>query len=631
MCGISLIINSQNERVTADQISRMNNKVAHRGPDDEGYFFGEGFALGHRRLSIIDTSSAGHQPMQKDNDWIVYNGMLYNYPDLRDKLVAAGHTFKSNTDTEVILAAYQQWGVHAFERFNGMWAFAIYDAVKQQIILCRDHFGIKPLYYTKAGNLFLAGSEIKQFLVFPECSRVLNTVVTLNFLTRGWLNYSDETFFKNISSLQAGYYLTYDLSSHERQLQQWYSFQQAVVFEDATLQEATEKTRSLFESSVQMRMRSDVPVGSCLSGGVDSSSIISMIYKNGLANNQFTTFSSCYSNKAYDEQVYSDLVTEQTGFASVKVYPSLDDLLEKADLDTLIYHSDQPFSSASHYSEFAIFKAASQQNLKVMLGGQGADEYLCGYPEFFPLFLKELLLTGQYKKALQNIIAKGKHGKGTAGVLKETVAAWFVHPLIGLLKKLFGKSPFPWLQPVYNQLAKDGPLNSTHKNVKQLSIQQITCSSLPYQLHSEDRNAMSFSIEARLPFLDHRLTAYVTGLPAACKIDNGYSKYVLRQAIPGLPDKIRWRKEKLGFAAPDKEWILTQQQTIRKELELAIRETNFFSPDLLTRFDRFVQGKLGYEPIYFRAMTLRRFCKIFNMQQAEDQDRKQKPFAALTA
>ena len=195
MCGISIIVNRENQQVTPDQLKAVTNKVLHRGPDDEGYFFGSHFAFGHRRLSIIDTSPAGHQPMFRGNDCIVYNGMLYNYIELRNELSHLGYSFHSKTDTEVILASYQQWGTNAFGKFNGMWAIGIYDSKLQQLILCRDHFGIKPLHYTISGNLFIAGSEIKQFTALPKFRAVLNYTSTINFLTSGLLNYSSDTFF----------------------------------------------------------------------------------------------------------------------------------------------------------------------------------------------------------------------------------------------------------------------------------------------------------------------------------------------------------------------------------------------------------------------------------------------------
>jgi len=614
MCGISVVINQKNNPVSALQVKGMNDKVIHRGPDDEGYFFGNYFAFGHRRLSIIDTSSAGHQPMHRDKDCIVYNGMLYNYIELRDELISAGYEFQSQTDTEVILAAYQHWATDAFKKFNGMWALAIYDEARQCITLCRDHFGIKPLYYLTSGDLFLAGSEIKQFTALPEFKPVLNQGVAIHFLAHGLLNYSEQTFFSGVSSLNAGHFLQYDLRTHQINSCEWYNLEKSAKPVHTTEEEASAGVKSLFRSSVQLRMRADVKVGSCLSGGVDSSSIVSVIHNGRIANGSFTTFTSCYHDKKYDEQQFSDLVTKQTGYRAVKVFPELQQLVTAGHLDSMLYHQDQPFSSASHYSEFNIFKAAHENDMKVMLDGQGSDEYLCGYPEFFVAYIRELMQRGRFGTALQSIRTKGSHGAGASVVMKDILKTLYGYPLLRVVKNILGKPAFPWMKKEFRIHAKNELIPFGGKNIHDLSIQQVMHSSIPYQLHSEDRNSMMFSVESRLPFLDHRLVEYVVGLPSSFKINKGYSKFILRTALTELPEPIRWRKDKIGFAAPDKEWVSENHSMVRKELESAVNETPFFSPELLNRFDRFIKGELGYEPIYFRAMALNRFCRIFNME-----------------
>ena len=614
MCGISIIINRNNNQVSPETMRNMNDKVIHRGPDDEGYYYGSNFAFGHRRLAIVDTSAAGHQPMQKANDCIVFNGMIYNYIELREELRKAGYTFSSGTDTEVILAAFQHWKTAAFKKFNGMWAFGIYDHAAQTIVLCRDHFGIKPLYYTASGGYFAAASEIKQFTILQGFKPVLNASTTVNFLAKGWLNYSDETFFAGVKSLSAGHYLEYSLQTHQSTVHEWYNLEKAVVPVKDTLENATSTVRNLFHSSVQLRMRSDVKVGSCLSGGLDSSSIVMAVNTQQAANKYFTTFTSCYENKQYDEQQYSDVVTQASGFAAVKVFPDLQRLFTAGDLDTMLYHQDQPFSSASHYSEFNVFKAARENNMTVMLDGQGADEYLCGYPDFFTTYVCELVGRGKIKAAINAVRLKGANGTGSVAVFKDLIKATVLYPLIESVKKILGKPLYPWMSELSRHNAGKRLVNFTAAGIHSRSIEQIVYSSIPYQLHSEDRNAMLFAIESRLPFLDPRLVEYITGLPSNYKINKGYTKYILRQALPELPESIRWRKDKIGFAAPDKEWVLQNHELMRNELDQAVQQTPFFSNLLLQRFDDFVNGKLEYEPIYFRAMALNRFCKIFKMQ-----------------
>ncbi|MBS1596770.1 MAG: asparagine synthase (glutamine-hydrolyzing) [Bacteroidetes bacterium] len=615
MCGISLIINKKNNPVEDSQLRNMNNMVIHRGPDDEGYYHGKNFAFGHRRLSIIDLSQAGHQPMVRDNYCINYNGEIYNYLELIQELTGLGHIFKSHTDTEILLPAYWEWGVKAFDKFNGMWAFMLYDASKQEIILCRDRFGVKPLYYTTVGDLFLAASEIKQFTAIAQFKPILNKEVTVNFLTNGWLNYSEETFFEGVCELRPGHYMIYDLKTHKIKINQWYNLRTAISDSKATEKEATQMVNNLLTDSINLRMRADVNVGSCLSGGIDSSSIVSIIHDKKFANKNFITITSCYKDKQYDEQEFSDAVSKQTGFTSVKVFPQLDQLLDHGQLDKMIYHHDQPFSGASHYSEFSVFDAARKNGVVVLLDGQGSDEYFCGYSEFFSTYTHALFSRGKFAKALQNLREKNNNGNMSIGQLVSAfLKEKYYHPLIKFIKRIISKKDFPWLNPAWEKMARKKVLTFPSNNIKELSIQEILHSSLPYQLHSADRSSMSFSLEVREPFMDYRLIEYVIGLPDAYKIKNGYSKYVLREAVTVLPEPVKSRSHKMGFVAPDKVWMLANKEKIRVQLEEAVQQTKIFSEDLLERFDLFTEGKRAYEPIYFRAISLNRFCKIFKMQ-----------------
>ena len=613
MCGISIAVNRRNNVVAPDFIKNMTDKVIHRGPDDEGYYFGDNFAFGHRRLSIIDLSQTGHQPMKRKHLWITYNGEVYNYLELKDELKSLGHSFQTTSDTEVILAAYDQWDKEAFTRLNGMWSFAIYDSVKNEIILCRDHFGIKPLYFTRTANWFLAGSEIKQFTVFPELKKVLNKKVAANFLVNGSLNYSDETFFQDVHQLRAGHFLRYDLGSHQSKVYQWYDLAKSAKVVSENFDKAVLHVGNLFRESVRIRMRSDVRVGSCLSGGLDSSSIVCSTHRQGLANPDFSTITSCYHDMRYDEQHFSDEVTKQTGFSSLKVFPELNHLLDE--LDKMIYHQDQPFSTASHYSEFKVFQKARENGMIVMQGGQGSDEYLCGYGEFFVARLRELVRSFEWVNAWRHLRQKASHnGTSLESELGSFVRSAYMLRVKKIIKRLLGRREYSWLSKPWQLLADSCLVDFGRDNVRDLSIAQIGHSSIPYQLHSEDRNSMLFSIESRLPFLDHRLVEYGIGLPSSYKIRKGFTKAILREAMDELPELIRKRKDKMGFVAPDADWVRTNKDRVRSDLESIVRSTGIFSADLLVRFDKFIAGKLGYEPIYFRAMTLSRFCRIFEME-----------------
>lgn len=615
MCGISIIIDCSNKPIRQDVLQLVNDKVAHRGPDDAGFYHGSNFAFGHRRLSILDLSKAGHQPMQRNHLCITYNGEIYNYIELREELIQLGHLFHSASDTEVILAAYEQWGNEAFAKFNGMWAFALHDVQKNEIVFSRDHFGIKPLYFTKTQNYFLAGSEIKQFTAVDEFTPVLNKTVAVNFLVRGWLNYSEQTFFEGVNELRPGHYLRYNLVTHTIEINRWYNLATAAKDIHDNYENAVDKVRTLVIDSIHLRMRSDVRVGSCLSGGIDSSTIVSIVHSKQLGNEDFATITSCYADSQYDEQRFSDQITRQTKIRGVKVFPDLNHLLVEGHLDKMIYHQDQPFSGASHYSEFKVFETAREQNMIVMQDGQGSDEFLCGYGEFFTVRVQELIRSFQWGKAITMLKVKAfqKNVK-----IRQEVKSFFYSAYLSrikhFIKKTLGKSDYPWLTESWRKFADAKLVNSKANSIRELSLEEIGWSSIPYQLHSEDRNSMLFSIESRLPFLDHRLVEYCIGLPSDFKIRNGYTKAVLRDAIPELPDAIKHRKDKMGFVAPDPSWILQNNERVRKDLKFIIQSTNIFSENLLHRFDRFVKGELGYEPIYFRAMTFSRFIKIFRLK-----------------
>lgn len=614
MCGISILIDSNNKSIEQRLIKSVNDKVSHRGPNDEGFFYGSNFAFGHRRLSILDLSQAGHQPMQWKHLCITFNGEIYNYVELRKELLQLGHIFKSSSDTEVILAAYEQWGTKSFSKFNGMWAFAIHDSLKNEIVFSRDHFGIKPLYVTKTKNYFLAGSEIKQFTAVSEFKPILNKSVAVNFIVNGLLNYSDQTFFEGVNELRAGHYLRYDLSNHQSETRQWYNLSSASKPVHDSFDEGVRKVRELFIDSVRLRMRSDVRVGSCLSGGIDSSSIVGVVHSQKLGNSDFATITSCYSDTRFDEQKFSDEVTAKTGINGVKVFPDLNHLIDLGHLDKMIYHQDQPFGGASHYSEFKVFQKAHDEQLIVMQDGQGSDEFLCGYKEFHITQLKEFLRSFQLTKALRLLRDKASHNKTSVlGEIKSYLRSVYFYKWVRVFKLFLGSNEYPWLTQNWQKIAKSSLKEFNSKTIRALSLEEIEYSSIPYQLHSEDRNSMSFSIESRLPFLDHRLVEYCIGLPSSYKIREGYSKAVLREAISELPDIIKYRKDKMGFVAPDSAWLIQNKDRVRQDLEDIIQTTDIFSPDLLTRFDRFVKGELGYEPIYFRAMTFNRFCKIFNL------------------
>ncbi len=614
MCGISVVISRNNKSVSENIIKPMNDIIYHRGPDAEGFFYGGNFAFGHRRLSILDLTAASNQPFHWKHLSLTYNGEVYNYIELRNELQLLGYNFKTNSDTEVVIASYYEWGIKAFTKFNGMWSLAIHDKTNNEIILCRDHFGIKPLYYTKTSSYFLAGSEIKQFTTFDEFKPILNKNSTVNFLVNGYLNYSENTFFDSVYELQAGHYIKYNLINHNLNKVKWYDLKESIVPEKISEKDAVIRFRKLFNESIKIRMRSDVLVGSCLSGGIDSSAIVSIVKANNLSNSNFSTVTSCFEDKRFDEQKFSDLVSKSTGYKSLKVFPNLGDLYNKNHFDKITFHQDQPIYSGSCYSEYNVFKKASQNGLTVMLDGQGSDEYLYGYPEFYNLKVKKLLYSLKLLKVFSLLKKKALHKNHS--LTKEVISIFksiFLYPSIINFKLLIGNNSYSWLNKDWQKIADSKLISYNSKNLRDLSIEEVQFSSIPYQLHSEDRNSMMFSIESRLPFLCPKLVEFSIGLDDSLKLSNAYTKSILRKAVPELPNAIKYRKDKMGFVSPDSDWMKENKISVIEEMEFFSKSYNITSENLIQDFINFCDGKQSYNPVFFRVISLSRFCRVFKI------------------
>lgn len=610
MCGISSIVNKRNQKVSHRMINSMNEKIIHRGPDDDGVFTEGNIGLGHRRLSIIDLSSAGHQPMEYWNNVIVYNGEVYNYVELKNTLNKKGYEFKTSTDTEVILAAYDYWGEDCVKKFNGMWAFALYDRKKNILFCSRDRFGIKPFCYANTNHYFFIASEAKQIISNNFIHSIPNLTSIYEFLVNNALNNSKETFFSGIEYLLGGHNLVYDLAVGTFEIKKWYSIYDNLgqkTQKNINFKEASSIFLELFTDSVKLRMRSDVQVGACLSGGLDSSSIVASVFSN---QNSVSTISSCYHDKKYDEQEFIDEVTKATNFNSFKVFPSLSDLYEKNILYEMSYHQDQPIKGASQFSEYKVFQTAKQQQLTVMLDGQGSDEYLAGYADFFNHYFLDLLKSGQLLTLISEMNYKALY-----------TPHWnFLNVMLNFIRFNQTRSkhkqpalPNNWLNPINR-------VNLTKKivvdNIRDLSKQQISTSRLSYQLHSEDRNSMLHSIESRLPFLDYRLVEFVINLPDKFKIKQGKTKALLREGMKNiLPQKILNRTDKMGFVAPDAVWLRQDSELIRKKLIEATNELSLvINSKIVDDFDLFIANKKPFDGKYMRVLSLHEWSKAFNVQ-----------------
>lgn len=628
MCGICGFIKKDGGAVDKAVFQKMTDIIQHRGPDAEGFFYSNNFAMSHRRLSILDLSNYGTQPMHyKERYTIVYNGEVYNYLELKNELQKKGYLFETETDTEVVVAAYDLWGEACLERFNGMWGFAIYDAIKEQIFCARDRFGIKPFYYFQNEECFIFASEIKQILTALPDEAKMNEVRVWDFLCSGIMEYGGDTFFKNIKQLCAGNSGIYDLKTNQWKEKRWYYL--CKKENKKSYKTASREFKNLFLDSVKLRLRSDVTVGSCLSGGLDSSAIVCGVSALSEQTNRIHTVSSCFCNgdeMKYDEQEYIEVVLDKTHAESHKVFTNVGSIFEI--LDQIIWHMDEPFTTTSICAQWAVFEEAQRNQLTVMLDGQGADEQLAGYTSFYTPAFADLLQRKKYGRLYKNVrqfantrgieegIDAGEILRGIANNLYAGKRWWsFVNKYWNKKKnkiKADEAVSIPWPYPM-NKSSVSGLYNSNNFEQFTRDMIQVNLQSL---LHFEDRNSMAHSIESRVPFLDYRLVESIFNMPAEYKIRNGYTKAVMRTALKGiLPDKIRLRISKLGFATPEDVWMRDNQELFRKELIDACSYLKGIvkQEDALNWFDYCVkQQKRDF--LSFRIICLGRWIKIFSVK-----------------
>ncbi len=562
----------------------MSRRLEHRGPDDHGYLLLHehptqaqaprlmrdidptgaahlGFA--HRRLSILDTSEAGRQPMASADGrvWITFNGEIYNYLELRAELEPLGFTFATGTDTEVAIAAYVAWGVRCFERFTGMFALALVDLNRQALLLARDHFGIKPLYYVEQGGALYFASEAGALMSLPEVRRV-DPQAAFDFLAYGLVDHTDATFLEGVRQVPAAHVLEVDLRRERPEFR-------ATRFwsidldrrDDLTAHEAAQEFRRLFLESVTLHLRSDVPLGSCLSGGLDSSSIVCAVAELAQGVTAQHTFSYVAREAGIDESRFADVVNCHTGAHAHAIEAAPDELV--ADMQDLIRVQDYPFGSTSIYAQSRVFRLAREHGVTVMLDGQGADELLAGYESYLGAYLQQLIATWQLG-GLASTVGRVLR-RGVPPRMLALYAGAFLIPraLHDPVRRLVGEPIVPsWLEPSWVD-GRVGTVVQTRTGVTQprralreYMLNQLTTTSLPALLRYEDRNSMSYSIESRVPFLTPQIAEFAFALPDREVLDGGVTKPVLRRGMRGLvPDVVLDRRDKVGFATPERTWL----------------------------------------------------------------------------
>lgn len=573
MCSISGIINFKKQYDQSHEIKKMCDVSIHRGPDGDGHIFYDtlskkpglktsNLALGHRRLKIIDLSRSGDQPMSNEDNtvWIVYNGEIYNYLELKEELRQKGHIYKSTSDTEVILHAYEEYGEECVKRFNGMWSFCIYDTRKNILFCSRDRMGEKPFFYYHDEDTFIFSSEIKSIFASKIIKASPNYKAVYSYLIRnlGYTAYTGETFFKDIFQLKAGHSLVIPLDTGSLSIKKYWSFPLNNELR-GTDHELIAMFRDIFMDAVKLRLRSDVPVSSYLSGGLDSSSVASFA-SSILGKGSLTTFSSCFDNPQYDEREYINKVIDHWNLKSHFIFPRAENFLNE--LPSLIWHQEEPFLHLNVYSQWEIMKAVKAKGFKVILNGHGGDEALAGYPKDFAFYFADFLKKGNILGYLKEL--KGYDGT-TLNYPGSSAAADSFKILLsgvipGSLKRYVKRNSY------LNRMLDPGFISENNASfqikecpksfLQKSSFMGFTIYPVPEWVKYEDRTSSAHSVESRSPFLDYRVLELSSSLPNRLKIKSGINKYILREAAKGiLIDDVRNRRDKKGFPTPSAEWF----------------------------------------------------------------------------
>jgi asparagine synthase (glutamine-hydrolysing) len=610
----------------------MTHLIAYRGPSGFGFAYagrnrcepmevihGEDRAtalrslvvgLGNHRLAILDISHAGNMPMQTDDGayCLTYNGEIYNYKEIRQELEQRGHRFRTQTDTEVILHSYQEWGEECLQKFNGMWSFALWDHSRQNLFCARDRFGVKPFYYAVHGGRFYFGSEIKQILQASRIPRVAKSRVVSYFLEWGLTDYSANTFFENIYQLPGGHWLKLDLSEPLTPVIGRYWELRLAPRPELPTDEAIQEFRHRFQNAVRLRLRSDVPVGVSLSGGLDSSAVLCQA-KQIAPEIQFQTFSACFDDPQLDEREYVSAAIEAAGAVSHLVFTQAEDFW--CTIESMIYHHDEPILNTSAFAQWSVMREARQHGIPVMLGGQGADETLCGYQKYPFFYLWQLLREADsrfFRQAAMWIL------QGTSSYWTLDSAVRYLPDMVRRKLSLMERVGTIELREGQRQ---DRPQLGSSNGVAERQKMDLVYSSIPALLHYEDRNSMAHSVESRLPFLDYELVEFSVNCPSSLKLRDGWSKWILRNAlVDSLPEKIRLRKTKLGFDTPDAVWVRAGLQNGHRGLWEApkLRMERFMNADRLGGECRnFLRGGPAALPsaLIFRAISLELWARTY--------------------
>jgi asparagine synthase (glutamine-hydrolysing) len=562
MCGIAGIVDFDGNKANVDWLASMNRIQAHRGPDGANLFVFQNVGLAHTRLAIIDLSVQAAQPFHRDRLVITYNGEIFNFPELKNELIEMGHRFETRSDTEVLLASYQQWGIHCVKRFHGMWSFALYDQ-KEEILFCsRDRFGEKPFYYTFHENRFVFASTLRA-IVEVTGKRKANQRALINYFVQDRCEFFDETFFEGIHKMPASHSGLLDINRRSFQLHKYYEpakGNELVIHES----DAVNQLEKLMKSAIACRLRGDVEVGACLSGGLDSSCLTRVAAEllrkqDGKILKGFTIGSGDEQN---DESSFAKAAAEVSGtqwFPEQAAPASW-----TAWFDDLLQHQEEPFNTTSLFMQYQAMRLAAKKGMKVLLDGQGADETWLGYPVHIAFFLRRMSMANAFRQ-WPKLMGNNSLHFSQAVSLKHYHAYpfrkyfWRMFHLKPLLQKNAADGvDMKWLK------RKEESVLASMRAYQQFELYEGSLSAL---LRFEDKNAMRFGIETRLPYLDQDMVDFALLLPDHLKISRGWTKFLLRNSAAGkLPAEVVWRKRKVGFEAPNR-WLPESMEVIRSRVQ----------------------------------------------------------------
>ena len=633
MCGIAGYINKQKDNLAEkDKIKIMTDILKHRGPDAEGQWVNNNVAIGHRRLAIIDLDEQSNQPMlSHDGKFVIsFNGEIYNYLELKEELMSKGAVFYTNSDTEVIIEAYRVYGTECFNMFNGMWSFCLYDSENKKMVLCRDRFGIKPLYILDRCDVFAFASESKAIIAaFPE-----ENVPDINSVYRyisGCANedVDEHSYYKNIKIFSPSTYMVYDLEKHIQEYKEYWKFDEALFRRKWIYgKKPLVIFRELFEDAVKLRLRADVEVGACLSGGLDSSAIV------GCASNKYKkkmhTFSSIYTDKECNEEKYIKVVNDK--WETIPHYIRPDDYEEKFTeyIKEITYYHDGPTQGASLYSQYMVMRGV-HEHVKVVLDGQGADELFAGYIPYYSYYIEDLYDKGSFYdrlKAISVLTIVNKEWPEIIGAISTDVIA----NLVGINNSYLFENEKKIKEEQKRRTQKlftDEFLGAVNDEYKAVSFkcssklnsklcEDILNRSIPVLLHNEDSNSMTFSIESRVPFLDYRIVEFAIALDGKYKIKNSWTKWIIRKSCKKyLPKEIRKRKNKMGFPAPFSRWLREGKSKEEiKDIIYAFGKRNIVPMETINDlYEAHISGTSDLSAILFKYYNMELWLRTCNNQQ----------------